>query len=95
MELLKCIHAALYFPPFLFSFPAGNCPWIPSFKEDLLRAYYMTDTTLGAGTIVVYKIYKALFPWRTDEGKQNITNLQEKNKSKKYNGFAFKSPSHQ
>lgn len=78
-------------PPFTFPFPAGNCPWILSFKEDLLRAYYITDTTLGVRNIVVYKINKALFPWRTDTEKQNITNLQKKNKNKKYNGFAFES----
>ena len=64
-----------------------------------MKAYYMTDAVLGAGNIVVYKIYKALFSWRTDTEKQNVTTLQKKNKNKnkikKYNGFAFKSRSPQ
>lgn len=59
----------------------------------------MTDAILGAGNIVVYKIYKALFPWRPDTEKQNINNLQKKYKTKKkfqkYNGFAFKGLSHE
>lgn len=40
----------------------------------------MTAAILGAGNNVVYKIYKALFPWRTDTEKQSVTNLQKKNK---------------